>query len=273
MARILFDERFYYDCDNLNYFKTTIKFIKNYLDVKTLLPCSTCPANNTFNNMKVIIDGMITDIDNIEIVIVDELKCQKYNHESLRSLNISENYLKIIGYYLSLQEDIIFISIENIDTSALKRIGNIFIINHVYKEFDSCFAEFVSENRYIKNIINPTKSNPLPNFDLCKDYKGRQDVLMVGKDVKSLQSLYYSIGQEVIKRNKYKTNQHVSSLNPGVYGDIFSFDCSKTIYSSVDIEKGAIEIFNHRGKHQDEYTYDGKPRDKQDNETHHDINV
>lgn len=273
MAKIIFDERFYYDCDNLDYFKTTIKFIKNYFDVETLLPYSVCSSNGTFNNMKIVIDGMIADIDNIKIVVVDELKCPKYNNESLASLNISENYLKVIGYYLSLQEDIIFISIENLKAYAIKKIDNIFILNHVYKEFDSCFAEFVSENKYIKNIVNPTKSNPLPNSDLCKDYKERQDELMAGKDVKTLQSLYYSIGCEVIKRNKYKTNQHVSSLNPSVYGDIFSFDCSKTIYSSVDIEKGAVEIFNHRGKHQDEYTYIGKPRDKQDKEKHHDINV
>lgn len=273
MAKIIFDERYYYDCDNLEYFKSTIKFIKKYLDVETLLPYSEYTSNNTFNNMKIIIDGMIADIDNIEVVLIDTLMCPQYNHESLKSLNISENYLKLIGYYLSLQEDIIFISIENLDTNAIKKIDNIYIFNHIYKEFDSCFAEFVSENKYIKNIVNPTKSNPLPNFDLCKDYKERQDTLMIGKDVKSLQSLYYSIGREVIKRNKYKTNQHVSSLNPSVYGDIFSFDCSKTIYSSVDIEKGAVEIFNYRGKHQDEYTYYGQPRDKQDNEKHHDINV
>lgn len=270
MAKILFDEKFYY-CDNLDYFEDAIKFVKTYFDVKTLLLCYECQENSTFNNMRIIIDSLISDIDDIEIIMVDNFSSCEY--DDLMVLNIDTQYLKIIKHYSQLNEDIIFISIENLDAFALKRIGNVYIINHVYKEIDSCFSDFVSENRYVKNIIKPTKNKPLPNSDLCQLYKQRQNDLMPKKNKDELQALYYSVGKEVIKRNGYKTNQHVSSLNPSVFGGIFSYDTSKTIYSSVDIEKGAIEIFNYRGKHQDEYTYTGEPRDKQDNKKHHDIKV
>lgn len=271
MAKIIFDERFYYS-ENIIYFNQTINFVKSYFDIETLLFYSTNCSNSTFNNIKIIIDGKIASIDNIRLINLEEISLPEYTIKELDFFNFSKSYKNIINYFCR-DDDVIIISIENLDPLALKRADNIFILNHIYKEVNSCFAEFVLENRYVKNILSPTKKEPLPNSDLCKLYKERQDELVYGKNIKELQALYYSIGEEVLKRNSYKVNQHVTSLNLGVYGNIYSYNSSKEIFSSVDIENGAIEIFNHKGIHQDEYTYEGKPQNKQDKKGKHNINV
>lgn len=47
----------------------------------------------------------------------------------------------------------------------------------------------------------------------------------------------------------------------------------KKIYLSTDFEKGAFEVYNHRGEHQGEYSFDGRQTQKADNSGDHDICV
>ena len=126
------------------------------------------------------------------------------------------------------------------------------------------------------NIIDPTLSSPFPNVDLCNEYTQLLNKKCFNESRSFRIPYYLEIGTEVIKRNKYIYNSRVTKLNnnSGNIRNIYSlYNGNKTIFASIDVETGSIEICNYRGKHQDEYSYDNTPHNKQDTTGNHDIIV
>lgn len=274
MAIILFDEIFFNDKGyqiNKNYFKILLEFIKKYssLDVALFLP--NCDISDVWSNNTIIahLTREIQKTGHFSIYNANEVTNSELTFEVF---NFSKNFIdKIVFLHNQNNEIIIFLSLENHKKDIKLLNDYIYLMNNIENEVDSNFS-YLIQNGYI-NIIEPTINNPLPNKIFCNKFKKYQDEIVKGESVKVRQSLYYKIASEVIKRNGYITNQHISSLNPSVFGDIFSYENSDIIYASVDIEHGAIEVFDKIGKHQDEYTYEGVSQDKQDKNGYHDINV
>lgn len=152
----------------------------------------------------------------------------------------------------------------------------VYIINDIYKEIDSNIAKFISEKQYINedNIIEPTKREPLPNSELCAYYKKVQDKEVIGKDENEKKSIYRKVAKEVAMRNTYKYDSKVSSMNGSgekmrrIYK---AGNGNRTIYASIDVEHGALEICDSRGKHIDEFSYIGEAQNRQSSD--HSINV
>ena len=61
-----------------------------------------------------------------------------------------------------------------------------------------------------------------------------------------------------------------SAKNKGAIRQIYHSK-DKQLFASIDVEHGAIEIFDKDGKHIDEFTYTGVAQNKTDNTGKHDI--
>lgn len=275
MAKILFDEKFWNDFTSIEYFKQVILFVNKYFDIDTVIFRPNCTlGNGSYRNMFFNLDLQMLKIKNLKLVDSSSLSNIHENNCIFNELEFSKIFLKQIEYLEQQQECVIIVASEYYHNKDIKKINDcIFIINNVYTELDSNISYFILEDKYIKNIIIPSKDNPLPNVDLCKKYKSLQDELVKGKSKKERQAIYYRIGKEVLSRNLHKDDKKITLLNPSVYGGVTSIMSKKNIFSSVDIEHGAIEIFSDRGKHIDEYDYIGTPQNKCDKKGEHNINV
>lgn len=98
-----------------------------------------------------------------------------------------------------------------------------------------------------------------------------QDELTLGESDKK--PIYLKIGAEVAARNGYVRADKIAKLNRNGIRHIFKYEGEDTIYISIDVEHGAIEVFNSKGKHQGEYGYKGELLSSSDKEGKHDIMV
>lgn len=160
---------------------------------------------------------------------------------------------------------------ESKHKADVKQVNGILSLNHVEHEFRSNMQHLI-ENGYVP-IIKPTNSKPLPNSDLCCKFKEFVDILSEGCSEKELQALYQNAATEVLHRNGYNKNTRVTKLNPGVAGGVYAYGKDCILYASADIEHGGIEVFDHRGFHKGEYTYEGTLRKGKDKKGHHNIIV
>lgn len=120
-----------------------------------------------------------------------------------------------------------------------------------------------------KYQTKPSVDNPLPNVDICKKYIQLRDAdILNGEDAISTRIKYAT---EVALRNNYYVDTNLISINKGKH--IFTHSKNHNIHLSIDILHGNLEVYNAFGKHQDEYSYDNKPQNKQDKTGKHDINV
>ena len=151
---------------------------------------------------------------------------------------------------------------------------HVYLINHIKKELDSNIALFIINRLFMTNIIEPTTDSPLPNTDLCNEYKGLQDELIQGKSVSERIPIFLQVGKEVLHRNTYKHNENLSAINTTdrKIRDIYQKHDS-SIYGSIDSESGSIEICDHNGHHIDEYGFDNKKHNKHDSTGKHDIKL
>ena len=126
----------------------------------------------------------------------------------------------------------------------------------------------------MNNIIEPTLDSPLPNVDLCNEYKDLQNELIKGKDNFSRIPIYLQIGKEVLQRNSYIHNKHLSSINTtkNKIRDIYQKN-DLSIYGCIDIENGSIEICDHNGRHKDEFGFDNQTHNKHDSTGKHNIKL
>ena len=275
MAKILLDDDFYYGSeDDIEYRKKLISLLSKHVDANYVIFQPSKSFDWSVRNMKQIIELELMKSGDIVIYDSNELSNGIMNPEFLE-LSFSESMVSKINYILAFESDDIIIPLPTYKHyKDIKKISEcIYIINHISQEFKSNIAYFISEKKYIKNIETPSETNPLPNNDLCDDYHDVQKKLVKGKNCKEQEAIYLDVGCEVLKRNQYKYNQHVSNLNRGAIRKIFSYLDKNLFYTSIDIEHGAIEVFDSNGKHKDEFTYNNQPQNKQDKSGKHDINI
>lgn len=155
----------------------------------------------------------------------------------------------------------------------VKRIKNVYFINNFEKEIDSNIAKWIikKEEILIDRLIKPTIENPLPNIDFCSQYKDVQNELIKGE--KQRIPIFLGIGTEVANRNGYIEDKELERLNNGAIRKIFRNMLNKSIVISIDVEHGAIEVYNSKGRHQGEYGYTGSQEKMRDNSGRHDIKV
>ena len=105
-------------------------------------------------------------------------------------------------------------------------------------------------------MAKPTHENPLPNSDLCKAYSAiRVELIATGlADIPN----FKRIGREVALRNGYAFNPYLTRINDEAIREIFTSPSRPIIHISTDIEHGAFEVFNEKGNHLGEFSYEGK---------------
>lgn len=277
MAKILLDE-FFYQRDNVDvYIYDVINFISQYFGVDIALFHPYCNMGNLWmlQNEIAAIERKI--IKTGKYYICDTNLVQPNNNIKLTKLGYTPEFIGKINFIINNFDDvIIFNAPEKHSFHDNQPFEHVYIINHITKETDSNIARFIVNGLFMTNINSPCLSSPLPNTDLCKDYLGVLREKCEGEAQNTCIPFYINIGTEVVKRNKYVYSARVTNLNnnSGAIRNIFcNSENGDSVYASIDIENGAIEINNHRGKHQDEYTYNNIPQNKQDKTGKHDIKV
>ena len=144
------------------------------------------------------------------------------------------------------------------------------VINSLYTELNSNIAKFARDGRYMDKLDTPSRKSPLPNEDLCKDYKCLQDRMCTGLAQNEKISIYIKVADEVLGRNGFLLDKLTSAKNKGAIRQIYHSK-DKQLFASIDVEHGAIEIFDKDGRHIDEFTYTGVAQNKTDNTGKHDI--
>lgn len=279
MAKILLDESFYYRNNADNYIYQIIDFISTYFEDDIALFHPYCNTGNLWMlqneiatiEKKIIKTGKyyICDENLIEpIEFLNDISKLEYKPEFMGKINyIKENFDNVI----------LFTSPEKHRLNIKRPCEHVYIVNHIMNETNSNIAFFIINDLFMfNNIVEPNLESPLPNINLCKEYYNYLTEQCKDKDKSSRTPLYLEIGSEVLQRNKYEYDSRATGLNKnsGVIRNIYSFGTSNnTIYASIDVENGAIEICNYRGKHQDEYTYNNTPQNKRDKTGKHDIKV
>lgn len=212
-----------------------------------------------------------------QLKIYDSNEIEKSTSEVFRNINLefSEEYIGKINYVEKMDEEIIIILDPHNFSKDIKKVADrkIYFINDYKKELDSNIGYWVVQQRFFKKekIQMPKLSAPLPNNKLCDGYKQLQDELTLGESDKK--PIYLKIGAEVAARNGYVKADKIAKLNRNGIRHIFKYKGEDTIYISIDVEHGAIEVFNSKGKHQGEYGYKGELLSSSDKEGKHDIMV
>lgn len=183
----------------------------------------------------------------------------------------NELFFREINYAIQNNlECLLFLSLDNheYDESVSE---NIKTVKHVYEEIGSNIAELFSQGKYlnVENFLQATKNNPLPNKELCKSYTEIRNKLV--KEGKSSIPIFLELGKEVAYRNGYEKDEYLTRINNFAIREIFKKHVKNSWYLSTDVESGAIEVCDEKGKHIDEYTYEGNAQGKTDTSGKHDI--
>ncbi|MCF2681972.1 colicin E3/pyocin S6 family cytotoxin, partial [Faecalicatena contorta] len=147
------------------------------------------------------------------------------------------------------------------------------LVNDIEEELESNIANWIisKEEIDVEKILSPILSNPLPNSELCGGYKKVQDKLVKGECNRI--PIFLKVATEVASRNGYIEDKEIEKLNRGAIRKIFRSQRGETIFLSVDVEHGALEVYNSKGKHQGEYGYTGSKEKDRDITGNHDIKV
>lgn len=278
MAKILLDEDFFNmegTEQEQNYLEELKEFLPKYLDVDFAIFIDERTNQGEYNlySNRILFEKKLQKMGLIE-------RYERFvprNDSNYAELGFSEEFIGKIDEIYNNGDEVIIPVCTFKHLKDKKNIDGVaFILNHIYKEVESNIAMFISNGMYVKeeNIIKPSKGNPLPNKELCAYYKEVQDEAVKGKNCNEKIAIYRKIGAEVAMRNTYKYDARISSMNGTgtkmrrIYK---SGDGRDSVYTSIDVEHGALEICNFKGKHIDEYTYIGDAQGKQDSK--HNISV
>ena len=276
MAKLLLDETFFERDNTDNYIDEIIKFIDKYLKDDIVFFHPYCNPGNLWMlkneiasiEMKVMKKGRIHICDLNSIInssIDNNFLENKYSNEFINKIKyICDNFTDVI----------IFNAPENHHIMEKHPCEHVYLINHIKRELDSNISLFIVNKIFMNNIIEPTLDSPLPNVDLCNEYKDLQNELIKGKDNFSRIPIYLQIGKEVLQRNSYIHNKHLSSINTtkNKIRDIYQKN-DLSIYGCIDIENGSIEICDHNGRHKDEFGFDNQTHNKHDSTGKHNIKL
>lgn len=264
------------------YLYLVVNFIDKYLNAKILYSDETLKLLQKLNKdpfseyqatkqqKTEIIDKIWKHLDDLKIEVDDN----KFVLENMKlSSSDKGNELFCKKMYYAVQNDVeclLFLSLDNQEYNETVP-KNIKTVKHIYKEIGSYIAELFSQGRYInkKNFLQSSKENPLPNKKLCEGYTEIRNQLI--KEGKADSSIYLELGKEVAYRNGYEKDIYLTKINNFAIREIFKKNVKNSWYLSTDIEHGAIEVCDEKGKHIDEYTYEGKAQNKKDPTGKHDI--
>lgn len=276
MAKLLLDDMFFSRDNTDNYIDDVIKFIGRYFEDDIVFFHPYCNPGDLWMlkneiasiERKVMKEGKIHICDLNSIV-----NCSTVN--DIFADNYSDEFIKKIKYLCNNFNDVIvFNAPENHSIKEKQPYEHVYLVNHIKRELDSNIAYFIINELFMNNIIAPTLDSPLPNINLCNEYKDLQDELIKGKDKFSRTPIFLQVGKEVLQRNTYTHNKNLSSINTtnNKIRDIYQkHDLS--VYGSIDIESGSIEICDHNGNHEDEFGFDNKKHNKHDSTGKHDIKL
>ena len=268
--------------EKFKYLYSVVNFIDKYLDAKILHSDETLQLlyklnkdpfseyRETRQQKTEIISKIWQHLDDATVELDD-------NQITLKNIKLSssskgnELFYKKLNY--AIQNDVeclLFLSLDNhgYDEPIAE---NIKIVKHIYKEVGSCIAELFSQGKCIniKNFLQSTKGNPLPNKKLCEGYTEIRNQLI--KEGKADISIYLELGKEVAYRNGYEKDIYLTKINNSAIREIFKKNIKDSWFLSTDVEHGAIEVCDENGKHIDEYTYEGNAQNKRDATGKHDI--
>lgn len=276
MAKLLLDEMFFSRDNGDNYIDELIEFISKYFIDDIVFFHPYCNPGNLW---------MIkNEIASIEKKVMKKGKVYLCDLNLIENLDIQDNpftenycdhFIKKIRYICATFNDvIIFNSPENHSIKETKPLDQVYLINHIKKELDSNIAFFIVNKLFMTNIIEPATDAPLPNTDLCDEYKDVQDGLIQGKNISERIPIFLQVGKEVLHRNTYLHNENLSAINTTErkIRDIYQ-KSDLSIYGSIDIDTGSIEICDHNGQHLDEYGFDNEKHNKHDSTGRHDIRL
>lgn len=278
MALILLDENFYNENTHIKhneYFKELLVFITKYfdIDIALFIPNANLSAIWSNNHFISHINREIQKTGHFEIL--DETNVIPCSDNNFDVLSFSDSMIGEIYYLHEHFEHVIIPLSPDKHKQNIKQIMDyVYLINHVYEELDSNIGNWISNNVYMHNLITPLPDNPLPNTDLCHEYKTIQDNLITGKDIPSRIPIFLQVVSEVLKRNTYIRDGYLSTINTTkkkireIYKKIDS-----SLYGSIDIDTGSIEICDHNGHHIDEYGFDNEKHNKHDSTGKHDIKL
>lgn len=275
MAKLLLDEYFFNRDNSDGYIDEVIKFIFKYFEDDIVFFHPYCNQGNLWmlKNQIATIEMKVMKKNKVHICDLNSLNNYIFNNDiSLEKFSI--DFIKQIDYVRKLFDDVIvFIAPENyfIDDNHNE---NVYLINHIKKELDSNIAYFIANQLFAKNIINPQTNSPLPNIDLCNEYKILQDDLTQGKNISDRIPIYLKVCEEVLLRNSYTHNNFLSSINTTSkkIRKIYQTQ-NPIIYGSIDVDTGSIEICDRNGHHIDEFGFDNKKHNKHDSTGKHDIKL
>lgn len=268
--------------EKFRYLYSVVNFIDKYLDAKILYSEETLQLLQKLNKdpfseyretrqqKRDIISMIWKHLDDVTI----ELDDNKFTLKNMK-LSSSDKGNELFGKKMNyaIQNDVeclLFLSLDNQEYNETIP-ENIKTVKHIYKEVGSYIAELFSQGKYIniKNFLQSTKENPLPNKKLCEGYTEIRNQLI--KEGKADISIYLELGKEVAYRNGYEKDSHLTKINNSAIREIFKKNVKNSWYLSTDVEHGAIEVCDEKGKHIDEYTYEGNAQNKKDITGKHDI--
>ena len=268
--------------EKFRYLYSVVNFIDKYLDAKILYLEETLQLLQKLNKdpfseyretrqqKRDIISMIWKHLDDVTIEL-DDNKFTLKNMKLSSSDKGNELFSKKMNY--AIQNDVeclLFLSLDNQEYNETIP-ENIKTVKHIYKEVGSYIAELFSQGKYIniKNFLQSTKENPLPNKKLCEGYTEIRNQLI--KEGKADISIYLELGKEVAYRNGYEKDSYLTKINNSAIREIFKKNVKNSWYLSTDVEHGAIEVCDEKGKHIDEYTYEGNAQNKKDITGKHDI--
>ena len=189
---------------------------------------------------------------------------------------IKKIYESHISYCIEKNiEGLFFLALCNHNSEINKKIGNILIINHIYKETDSNIAKLISQsNKCFKNLQSPNSTSYLPNKDLCKFYKDEMQAKTKGLAPEEKIPIFIEYFREVVSRNGYLEDNNLEKKNKKTKGKrdkrsakkprkkdairvIYTANNGTKIHVCADVENGAIEVCNKNGTWKGAYSYEG----------------
>ena len=259
-----------------SYMSEAIEFAKKYLDGKFVLfePYQAYPKLQQYSSKAFLAKKLLS----LRLLrMCDRNATVPTLNNQYDVFQFSDQYIGEITYLQNNGETVIIFCDPARFKLDVKEIDNTFFINHYEEECNSKISDWISNGRFdiVKKseIIVPTVDDPLPNRKLCSKYKKVLDEISYGKADKK--SDYITVASEVARRNMYHRDLPVEAKNKNKskMRKIFSCNHNGTQYVSIDMEKGALEAHDRKGKHLGEYSYEGIQSDPPDKSGKHDITV
>lgn len=277
MEVIILDEDFYLEetfYSEKDYIGELLDFVKNYInaEVAMFVPDSNISDIWSRRNHITALNREIQKRGNFKIY--DQKLVIPSEDQELSVF--SPNFIGRVHLLHEEAEKVIILFPINKHNQNVKQISSyIFAINNFDEELNSNFSNWVSDGLLVKNILTPTLDSPLPNTDLVNKYKKLLDKKLKNKNINERIPVILEICGEVLRRNKYKYDQVVSSINSTdkKIRTIYKSNSTPVMYGCIDVDTGSIEICYWNGQHKDEYGFDNNPHNKHDSTGRHDIKV